>query len=98
MVLFDSYLCERSQCVKIKDTLSSQKPVSSGVPQGSVLGPLFFLLFVNDMPDNLTHSNFYLFGDDLKIFSSASEADIQEDINKLTDWCTLNGIHFNAKK
>ena len=98
LVLFDSYLCEGSQCVKINDTLSPQKPVSSGVPQGSVLGTLFFLLFDNDMPDYSTHSNFYLFADDLKMFSSASEADIQEDINKLTDWCTLNGIHFNAKK
>ena len=53
---FQSYLCERLQYTQIKDSESSLKAVSHGVPQGSVLGPLLFILFINDMHTSVKHS------------------------------------------
>ena len=96
--LIHSYLTNRSQCVKINQTLSSPLPVTSGVPQGSVLGPLLFLLFVNDIADNVENCPFYLFADDLKIFSTSPNSLVQDDINALLDWSNLNGLQFHPEK
>ena len=95
--LIHSYLTNRSQCVKMNQTLSSPLSVTSGVPQGRVLGPLLFLLFVNDIADNVENCSFYLFADDLKIFSNSSNSLVQDDINALLDWSNLNGLQFHPK-
>ena len=68
--LINSYLSGRTQSVKINSAISNQKNVTSGVPQGSVLGPIFFLLFFNDITECLQISNNFLYCDDLKILSS----------------------------
>ena len=65
--LFSSYLSDRTQIVMIEITSSSIGYVTSGVPQGSVLGPLLFVLFLNDVPNALLTSNYYLFADDSKL-------------------------------
>ena len=96
--LIHSYLTNRSQCVKINQTLSSHLPFTSGVPQCSVLGPLLFLLFVNDIADNVENCSFYLFADDLKIFSTSPNSLVQDDINALLDWSNLNGLQFHPEK
>ena len=70
---FASYLSDRFQCTNFKGTLSDPLPVSIGVPQGSILGPLFFLLFINDLPlflpQNITLT---MFADDTSITQSSS--------------------------
>ena len=71
--------------------------VTSGVPQGSMLGPLLFLLFVNDIADNVENCSFYLFADDLKVFSTSPNSLVQDDINALLNWNNLNGLQFHPK-
>ena len=63
---FESYLSNHQQCVKINNKYSYLLPVLSGIPQGSILGPLLFLVFVNDIPDYISNSVLYLFADDTK--------------------------------
>ena len=84
--------------MKINQTLSSPLPVTSGVPQCSLLGPLLFLLFVNDIADNAENRSFYVFADDLKIFRTSPNSLVQDDINALLDWSNLNGLQFQTTK
>ena len=96
-----SYLTDRSAYVSINGNNSRCFEIPSGVPQGSHLGPLIFILFVNDLCNRLDSSKL-MFADDLKIFREVgSKLDccaLQEDINSLMRWCTLNGMQVNAKK
>jgi hypothetical protein len=83
------FLTGRRQCVKVNNTKSDWKPVVSGVPQGTVLGPLLFSIFVSDMPDNI--NNFIsTFADDTKIYAYLLEhsqgnltSNLQDDLNNL---------------
>ena len=75
--LMTSYLEDRSQFVSVNGISSTMKPITSGVPQGSVLGPLLFLLYVNDMPGTLVKSSMIMYADDTTIFYTHS------DINNL---------------
>jgi len=61
-------VCYRKQRVKLNGKLSEWNAVLSGIPQGSILGPLLFIIFINDLPDFCQHStDIYLFADDVKI-------------------------------
>ena len=64
-----SFLTNRSQSVSINSALSSSKPCISGAPQGCILSPLFFLIFINDLSDCISHSSIYLYADDAKLLS-----------------------------
>ena len=91
------FLSDRSFKVLVGNEKSANFSVSSGVPQGSVLGPLLFLLYINDLPDKI--SNFVsLFADDLKMFGkSSSKALNQIDINHLVKWQNRWLLTFNTK-
>ena len=87
-----NWLARRRQRVCINQTFSSWTPVKSGVPQRSVLGPLLFLIYINDL-DNGIVSKISKFPDDTKLCHSSRNPEevlqLQEDLNKLVDWETL---------
>lgn len=99
---FESYLTGRVQIVKIKNFYSDDIYVPSGVPQGSHLGPLLFLIFVNDIPTIFKNSDCLLFADDLKIYrriTCISDCSLLlEDLVRLVDWCRINNLHLNVEK
>ncbi len=99
-----SYLTNRTQKTKINDTFSNVKPVSAGVPQGSILGPLLFIIFINDIFQFNTNSiEIYLYADDTAIiFHANTEEELQSIINKFflkyLNWCNENCILINPSK
>ena len=95
-MLFSSYLTLRQQMVKVNGCLSSKQTIGSGIPQGSVLDPLLFLLFINDMPDVVVHSN-CLFADDCKVQGSNPTL-VQNDINSVVSWSLRNNLRFHPQK
>ena len=79
----ESFLQGRTQCVKINNKISSSKPVLSGIPQGSVLGPLLFVIFINDLPDACTNlSELFLFADDAKLYKCIQTQNDSDVLNK----------------
>ena len=96
-----SFLCSRHQRVVVNGKASKWYPVDSGVPQVSVLGPLLFILYVNDIPD-LVESKIKMFADDIKIYkqitSFGDALSLQNDLDKLCDWAKEWLLHFNVVK
>ena len=72
---FTDYLFLRSQIVQFKGVLSENNPVFTGVPQGSILGPLLFLIYFNDVHKSLCHSKTITYADDTVIFTSSKVLD-----------------------
>lgn len=97
-----SYLVGRRQYVLLNQVKSDYIYCHSGVPQGSHLGPIIFLLFVNDIPNIFKFCNCLLFADDLKIFKriqSLNDAELlQSEINSLSHWCSRNKLLININK
>ena len=96
------YLSNRHQQVCINGCYSSSLPVISGVPQGSILGPLLFLVYINDLPQQVLHSDILLFADDTKILKSISSVPdsslLQQDLNNISNWCLKWKLSFNESK
>lgn len=99
---FGSYLADRSFYVVVNGFRSEDYEISSGVPQGSHLGPILFVIFVNDISACFVHSTPFLFADDLKfasvIESSRDVQNLQSDVDALFEWCTANCMDLNTKK
>ena len=98
-----NYLKDRKQSVVIGGYTSSEIPVLSGVPQGSILGPLLFVLFLNDIVDGLgSGTNIMMYADDTKIWRQIDSYDdhiiIQRDIDYLLDWAIRNKMKFHSSK
>ena len=100
---FINYLKNRKQCIVLSNTKSSVQPVISGVPQGSILGPTLFVLFLNDITSGLNDgTNICMYADDTKVWREINcENDhliLQNDINYLLDWAHNNKMKFHPSK
>ncbi|CAG9137015.1 unnamed protein product [Plutella xylostella] len=99
---FRSYISNRSQVVVTSNYISSWTKVPSGVPQGSLLGPLLFVIFISDIDECFPNSQVVSFADDMKIFKKiTSEVDcalLQDDLNRLSSYCAINRLDLNAAK
>ena len=93
------FYLEETECNNITSELL---PVLSGMPQGSVLGPILFLIFVNDLPDSVISSKVILLVDDTKCFksvhSSLGSCSLQQDIHRLSLWSWQWTLNFNEQK
>ena len=101
--LFKSYLGNRQQFASIDKFKSNTRPINCGVPQGSVLGPLFFILFINDLPKCCPQGNFRIFADDTNVFihgktiKELTDA-CSEIMTALSAWFLSNKLTLNAEK
>ena len=101
--LFESYLSDREQVSFVNGAMSAPKRIVCGVPQGSILGPLLFLLYINDLPDCLEKSTPCLYADDSQIFSSAKDcvelnANLNHDLNNVSQWLVNNKLPHHSTK
>ena len=101
--LMRSYLSNRKQYVVFNWAESIQEQVSLGVPQGSILGPLFFLLYINDLSRVSTFFKCILFADDTNLFASCKDKrelyiKVREELGKLSDWFAHNRLSLNYAK
>ena len=102
LTLLTNYLHERYQRVLLNGQTSSWELVKSGVPQGSVLGPLLFLIYINDLPDNLK-SNCKIFADDTSLFykvfdKHVSRATLNKDLELINNWAFQWKMQFNPDR
>lgn len=98
---FSSYLSCRQQFVQIKNKQSRAVAVNSGVPQGSVLGPLLFLLYINDLPNRVTVP-IRLFADDCVVYSRIEtehdQVNLNNNLQRIKDWCEEWQMSLNTEK
>jgi hypothetical protein len=97
----ESFLLNRKQRVSVNGQKSTWEPVRSGISQGSVLGPILFIIFINDLP-NMISSMVMMFADDTKVFTQVQSEDdcakLQDDLDKLGEWSNQWQLQFNVKK
>ncbi len=100
---FDSYLRGRTQLTRVSGKSSDQRDISIGVPQGSILGPVLFQIYVNDLPTYMSSCQISMFADDTAIYASAHmhmelELALQDDLHSVSQWLLHNRLSINAKK
>ena len=100
---FASYLNGRMQSTSVNGVLSTSRPVSCGIPQGSILGPLLFILFINDLPMGLKYCKVSMFADDTLLYCEGSEvtdicSKVNEDLEYVKMWLDNNKLSLNVEK
>ena len=98
-----SYLTNRQQCTQIAHARSKSQSIKCGVPQGSVLGPLLFLVYINDISESTSIVDFHLFADDTSIFYSNKnlkvlEKDVNSALKDISEWLIANKLSLNVTK
>ena len=98
-----NYLTNRKQRCTVNGATSEELNISCGVPQGSILGPLLFLLYINDVSTNLLHTNVLLYADDTVIFARHADEQtahlwVSADLKLLHSWCNKNQLTINLTK
>ena len=103
--LIESYLSDRKQFVVVSEKKSELLGLSCGVPQGSILGPILFSLYINDLPQVFLNSKCHLYADDCQIYSSSKFAHqnelltaLNKDIDRVVKWSANNCLDLNAQK
>ena len=101
--LIENYLSKRYQKTICNNKISSTKRITCGVPQGSILGPLLFLVYINDIENILCDVKFQLYADDTVIYLSGKNTmkvkeTLQKNINKFVEWCEINKLTINIRK
>ena len=99
---FKLYLNNRRQLVRVDHTTSDMQPVTSDVPQGSILSLLLFLIFINDLPKSVRFVKLLMFTDDTKLIlpisNNRDRYNFELEIESIIDWSVLNKIGFNEHK
>lgn len=103
LTFISSYCSNRKQAIFISNVTSSFKTTNKGVPQGSILGLILFLTYINDLPTCLTSCEPFLYADDTTILSSSTSvasvtSNLSNDFNNILLWCRNNCLHINATK
>ena len=94
-----SFLSDRKQFVQIPGGISECGQVSSGVPKGTVLGPVIFLILIADITKNVKFSKISSFADDTRLYWSPTDSDQSQcDLNSVYDWSKENNMEFNSNK
>ena len=96
-------LSQRQQCTMVNGQISELASISCGVPQGSILGPLLFLVYINDLSNVITHTSLYLYADDTVLLSMGPDItqckiNMQLDLTRIATWCHSNKLSLNIKK
>ena len=108
LMCFESYLYKRTQYVEIDNFKSSPQTITTRVPQGSILGPLLFLIYMNDIPQASSLFKFILYADDTTLFSAldyslsmdipASSELINRELSRVGEWLIINRLSINITK
>ena len=96
-----SYLCNRKQYVDFNNNISDTKFLTTGVPQGSILGPLLFMIYINDLANASTFFKIILYAEDISLINSSpiyNSTIINAELNKIYWWLCMNKLSLNISK
>ena len=101
-ICFFNFLTRQSHFVRLPGVISGDSPMLSGVPQGTVLGPLLFLIMLADINKDISELNLISFADNTQIYTKIDDVTdcntLQQDLNHVCDWASANNMFFNAQK